>query len=698
MSDKVSAELRRQLVQAKKQICELEKVLEAHHSDPLPRHSINTEKERSYIDLEQSRNKYRKLFNFAGDPMFVIALDKNSVDYGCFSDVNHIACRTLGYSRAELLHLHWTDITESSVDHFPNFFRKLIQEKGSTTFETIFLARDGHPIPMEVNALHLTIQGQDLYMAIARDITERKLAEDALRKSEQLYRLVTDNVHDVIWTTDSSLIPRYVSPSFTNLTGFPAEEAADKISGEIIYPSFLHHDSDQESKLFSNPTLHLESRLNTADGSSIWIESIITPLPKSSNEFNGIIGVTRDITARKQIMLELEAAKEEAFAASAAKSKFLANMSHEVRTPMNGVLGMLQLLKLTKLNDEQLEYVDTAMTSGESLLTIINDILDYSRIEAGKLLLSPEKFSLDELLKTLVTSFQHLLNQKNLVLNYSIDDDIPTYLVADKVRIRQILFNLVGNAIKFTESGTISIAINHAENNGQDGIKLGFTVNDSGIGLPEDNVEALFDPFTQVGQSRRNNIKGTGLGLSIVRQLVLHMGGEVTIKNNPFGGTSACFTILTYLADSATAPPLPPSPAPFLSEPRRRLNILVAEDEQVNQQILQAILVKMGHKTTLAGDGYQALAALQKQSFDTILMDVQMPELDGIETTKIIRRSEHYRDNRSIPIIALTAYAMAGDREKCMESGMDYYLAKPVDIKALNSILKKVALQPIPAH
>ncbi|GAB6192327.1 ATP-binding protein [Desulfocastanea catecholica] len=638
--------------------------------------------------LVQSRNKYRKLFNYANDAMFVISLDQKSANYGYFSDVNNVACKRLGYTREELLQKKPFDICLDK--NFANNGQLAMQlhQKGSTTFQTTYIKKDGTDFPVEVSALRLTIDGKDLYMAIARDITDRKCAEEALKKSEHLYRLLADNVHDVIWTTNEELIPQYVSPSFPHLTEFPLEKAVRKIHQEIICASPFSADHFRSLVVTKEKSLHWESRIKTAGGEVIWVESIASPLPESANHFTGIIGVTRDISSRKKIMLELQAAKEQAFAANKAKSEFLANMSHEVRTPMNGVLGMLQLLTMTTLDDEQLEYVATAMASGESLLTIINDILDYAKIEAGKLQMTPEEFQIREIVKPLITSFTTAINHEKVSLLCSVAPDVPEILVADHVRIRQILYNLVGNAVKFTEQGEIRIDIRTLETLGDNRIRLACTIADTGIGVPADIGDKLFEPFTQIESSRQKKVKGTGLGLSIVRQLVTRMEGTVQLQRNAAQGTTVTFTLVVGKGESCLTPKPAPLPTPILTSPHRRLATLVVEDEQINQQILQAILTKLGHRATIAGDGQSALELLKTHHFDIILMDVQMPGLDGIETTRIIRTSDTYQHVRNIPIIALTAYAMAGDKDKCLHAGMSSYLAKPVDIKALEKRLK----------
>ncbi len=363
-------------------------------------------------------------------------------------------------------------------------------------------------------------------------------------------------------------------------------------------------------------------------------------------------------------------------------------MSHEVRTPMNGVLGMLQLLKMTALDDEQLDYVDTAMESGTSLLTIINDILDYSKIEAGKLQMTPEPFPIRETVRTLIASFKTAINPQRVKLVYTIAPEVPEILVADHVRIRQILYNLVGNAIKFTEQGEISVSLRTVQTIDDDKVMVEFTVADTGIGIPGNIGDKLFEPFTQIESPRRKKIKGTGLGLSIVKLLVLQMNGTVHLQRNQAEGTTVTITLVTNQGHPGGSADQQPVPAPLLTSPNRRLTTLVVEDEHINQQILQAILTKLGHRVTLAENGYAALDLLRTQHFDIVLMDVQMPEMDGLEATRIIRNSNDYLRVQNIPIIALTAYAMAGDKDKCLAAGMNSYLAKPVDIKELDKLLK----------
>ncbi|MBU1565607.1 MAG: PAS domain S-box protein [Proteobacteria bacterium] len=695
MSTQTLDELQLQLLEAQRRIADLEKFITKQTGSALTTRQNLSLCGQEREELVLSRNKYRKLFNYANDAMFVISLDRNSPNYGLFSDVNNVACKRLGYSREEMLTMTPFDISDGKDFEYNSQLVIRLSREGAATFETTYIKKDGTRLPVEVSALRLSIDGKELYMAIARDITERKQAEEALRKSENLYRLLADNVHDIIWTTDNTLKPQYVSPSFSHLMGFPQEEGISAIHRHVILTSPFSVSHTSILTLSEDRPLHWESKIKTAKGEYIWVESIATPLPGNSNQFNGIIGVTRDITGRKQIVLELESAKEQAFAASKTKSEFLAHMSHEVRTPMNGVLGMLQLLNMTELNEEQHDYVKTAMESGKSLLTIINDILDYSKIEAGKLQMTPEEFRIRDIIKTLAASFKTAIDPRRVKLHYFVAPEVPEALIADHMRIRQILYNLVGNAIKFTEQGSININLRTIKNINANQVILECSIADTGIGIPGDIGDKLFEPFTQIDSRRRKKIQGTGLGLSIVKLLVMQMGGTVHLESNEAEGTTVTFTLTAEVGSpkETTADTLP-LPAPLLTRSHRRLSTLVVEDEQINQQILQAILIKLGHRTTIADNGYVALDLLLSSHFDIVLMDVQMPEMDGLETTKLIRTSKEFSHIHDIPIIALTAYAMAGDKEKCLAAGMTSYLAKPVDIKILENLLQKLTASP----
>ncbi len=651
----------------------------------------NDELKESKDTLRRSKNRYRKYFNYSTDAMFVIAPDLKNRHIGKFVDVNKEATQRLGYSRDEFFQMSPRDINLPDCELLLETLIEKLQQRGSITFETIHVARDGRHIPVEINALLLSVNGEQLILAGARDISQRKQAEEEIKEGERLYRLLADNVHDVIWTTDISLKPIFISPSITNLSGHSPAEALPVLYRSIILQSPLFEKFQKIPYKTDVPPIHWEIQLIQKDGNSIWVESIASPLWSSSGVFSGIIGVTRDINNRKEIMLELEAAKEQASNANQAKSEFLANMSHEIRTPMNGVLGTLQLLGLTPLSTEQRQYVETALKSGKSLLTIINDILDFSKIEAGKISIRSERFSPREVITSLIASFNLMNRDSEVTLSCQIDPEVPETVIADHIRYRQILTNLIGNALKFTDKGEIHISLQVMERPTAGSIRLNCSVTDTGIGLPVLTDNDLFEPFVQVEGAFRRKYKGTGLGLSIVKKLVTLMGGTIDIHNRKTEGTRVRFDIIAGIHTNTADVVVSAIPPRIITTGSERQRILLAEDDLINQQILRSVLEKLGHSVKIVHNGRLALQALKHDDYDCVFMDIQMPEMDGFEATRHIRTSGEFKNVADIPIIALTAFAMTGDKEKCLEAGMNDYLSKPVDIIMLEKILQQHA-------
>jgi PAS domain S-box-containing protein len=782
-----------------------------------------TERKRSEeAATKEIAERYRRLVENASDIIF------QTDQGGFFTFVNPVVLRLTGYAENEILGKHFTELIHP--DHREEVIRfyghQFIKRHPVTYYEFPMVTKQGMTLwigqSTQIVFDRETFVG---FQSIARDITERKQVEDRLRRANQEQQRLLSTAATAIFTLDSAGIVTGVNEEFCSITGFEREDIIGKTSSVLG-----EEEGDEPYSLFQlgakDRLVRHQCSIRTKNG------RVLTVLKNASVERDDEGRIIGGIESFIDVT-ELIQARRLAEQASVAKSEFLANMSHEIRTPMNGIIGMTQLALNSEINEEQRDYLQSIMTSADSLLGLINDILDFSKIEAGKLELAPTQFSLRDCIADAMTTMAIGADNKGLELVYSIPSNIPDAVIGDPGRIRQILVNLIGNAIKFTAEGEVAVSAKlEVETNEE--ICIHFSIADTGIGIPLEKQQKIFNAFEQADGSTTRVYGGTGLGLSITARLVEMMKGRIWVQSElgkgsvfhfmvwlslssepasrripldvasikgvnvlivddnatnrrileeslraygmkptsvdggkaaleemkkcEIAGTPFAIVLVDYmmpgmdgfeLAEKIKADPsisnstmimltsagqrgdaarcLELGISAYLLKPinqkqlletiygslqknavtkttpslltrhsirktQRSLNILLAEDNLINQKLAVSLIQRMGHKVSVAQDGKQAVDAVDREKFDIILMDVQMPGMDGLEATQAIRTRESLTGRPRIPIIAMTAYAMAGDRERCFEAGMDGYVSKPINTQELFETIENVEL------
>jgi signal transduction histidine kinase/ActR/RegA family two-component response regulator len=534
---------------------------------------------------------------------------------------------------------------------------------------------------------------------LLQEIKERKQSEVKLRESQAKLEAAIASIPDGIVITDSDGVLINYNEKFARLSRFKTKTDVVKIIDD--YPNvfdvyFINGELaplDQWAvprALRGEIANNVEYVIKRKDTGKTWTGSYnFGPVIDTSGKKIGCVMIVRDVTEEKQKERQLVDAKNLAEAANKTKSSFLANMSHEIRTPLNGVLGMLQLLNITNPNNEQKEYILAATQSAKRLTKLLSDILDISKIDSLKIVVSEVGFNVRKIVDLIQETFALESSEKQITLKFVHDESIPRVLIGDEARLRQILFNLVGNAIKFTEKGYILVESLLLPISKSNMVQILFTIQDSGIGISDENIDKIFEPFMQAESSYTRRFQGAGLGLSIVWRLVKLMNGTISIDSAVGTGTTFYVSlpfkrpVASFLTENASAQ------IECIEKDNHR-KILLVEDDALCLLASKRLLEKFGYSVVSATDGYEALQRLSEQDFDLILMDIQMPNMNGLEATKAIRMSTLPGNKSQIPIIAMTAYAMPGDKEKFLEAGVNEYITKPVDGELLLTIIRKV--------
>jgi len=643
-----------------------------------------TESKKAEVKLTESEERLRKLLQNSMDVITV--LDENgNIIFDSFSIYTQF-----GYTQPLTGTSIFNYLPSDDVQRVKDEIKKGLLKTGFTEpMEFRFVSADGNWRDIEIignNLLH-----EPLIKGIvinSRDITERKKIEKSLIESEERYRKLVQNSSDITSIVSTEGIITYVSPSFFRLFGYTESPVGNNIF-EFVHPedkqmAMLEFQKGIENGGISDP---IEFRFRMSDGDWKYFEIIGNNLLDEPS-IKGIILNAREISERKKVEEELIKTKNEAVQASKAKSEFLSNMSHEIRTPMNAIVSLTNLLLEKKFDKETTEYHLTISKSVNNLLVIINDILDFSKIEMGKVYLEKIDFNLHEKIKETYDFFKHKAENKNIELTLEISDEVPQMVNGDPYRLNQILVNLVGNAIKFTPRGSVKIRVKTSKSNNEF-FPLVISVQDTGIGIPENKIDSIFESFTQANNDISRTFGGTGLGLAITKKLVQLQNGKIAVKSIPNIGT--IFTIEIFYAKSQT---------PFIKQHQipdtenknlHGLRILIVEDNKINQFVVKQIVNKWNTNITIVSNGREAIEMLTETDFDIVLMDLQMPEISGFDATQIIRSQNSSVNNKTIPIIALTADAFIETKKKVLEAGMNDFVTKPIDQEELYSkIIKQI--------
>jgi PAS domain S-box-containing protein len=555
--------------------------------------------------------------------------------------------------------------------------------------DNLLVGHDGEPrLASQVIVVPRDASGRPACLAtVVRDVSAQRAQQEQLRLSEHRLRQVIEHVGDVLFEQDLDGRFTFLNPAWCDATGFTLEESLGRHFVEFVHPDDAQATRDAFAALLEDGTAPAiqPMRYLTRDGQFRWMEARARRLTDASDMPAGTIGTLRDVTAQRAMAEEIARAHQQALQSSAMMSEFLANMSHEIRTPLNGVLGLTNILAESQLDADQQQLVAGAQHSAETLLTLVNDILDISKIEAGSLLLEQVPFDLRQWVAQMAELGFAKARKKGLDVRLDVSAELPERVVGDSARIGQILTNLIDNAVKFTSAGLVSVVVVPSQS--PDGRRmLRVSVTDSGIGIALDKQTLVFEKYRQADSSTTRRYGGTGLGLAICRQLATLMDGDIGLESTEGVGSTFWFAIPLAAAPVPGEPAAPEAAPEPLADSSRQPVALLVEDNLTNQFVARRFIEKAGCIVDVASNGAEALECIAERDYDLVFMDCQMPIMDGYEATKRIRQGRL----SSVPIIAMTAHAMKGDRERCLAVGMTEYLSKPLKPGTVVEMVERV--------
>jgi len=632
-------------------------------------------------ELKKSNEKYKKLFEGAFDG--VIRLDAKR----CFVEWNSKMETLLGYSAKELKGMHITKVLHKEDLKLSKAYLERLKTDGFySNYTGRVKSKSGKLIDIEVNSA-ATFEDGIMTGSIdsVRDITERKSLEKAIIRSEEKYRGIIENLEFGLLEVNLQGKIQKAYPSFCKLTGYSKEELIGTNPYNILHPDFISVLEEKTRDREQGISNVYEVKIKQKSGHYIWVIISGAPFYDEQGNLQGSIGVHLDISQQKKMEIDLLEANKKAKASSKAKELFLANMSHEIRTPLNAVFGLSNLLKNTDLNDDQIKYVKNINNSAQSLLLLVNDILDISKIESGKIEANNTKFNLRKTLSSVLSSTSYLADKKQLKLSFKIDNLLDNVYLGDDLKICQVLINLINNAVKFTTQGEVILKLDKVSDL-DNSHKIKFSVMDTGKGIAKDALLGIFEDFSQEDNTISKKYGGTGLGLSISKKLVSILGGKLKVESIINKGTNFYFEIVLK---KATETLIVKERTSQFELNWSQVKILTVEDNPVNQFVIESTIKTWNGSTDIACNGEEALKMLNQTDYHIILMDMQMPVMDGLTTTKIIRQEM----KSDIPIIAFTANALKKEKDRCLAVGMNEYITKPFQEEELKLKILKLILK-----